>query len=90
MQFVTHEIAGADGMVRGLFMSRSLAAPAASHTHFPGVRAVAILPKQFDSTEAATAWLQKTAEQGGNAVAVQVGPSRWLIGAWIADSPASR
>ncbi len=90
MRFVTHEITGADGMVRGLFLSRSLAAPAASHTHFPGVRAVAILPKQFDSAEAASTWLQKTAEQGGNAIAVQIGPSRWLIGAWIADSSAPR
>jgi hypothetical protein len=90
MRFVTLEMTGADGMVRGMFLSRSLAAPAASQAHFPGIRAVAILPKQFDSAEAAAPWLQKTAEQGGNAVAVQIGPSRWLIGAWISDVPASR
>jgi hypothetical protein len=90
MRFVTHEVIGADGMVRGMFLSRSLAAPAASQAHFPGVRAVAILPKQFDSAEAAAPWLQKTAEQGGNAVAVQIGPSRWLIGAWVSDVPAAR
>ncbi len=85
MRFVTHEVIGADGMVRGMFLSRTLAAPAASQAHFPGVRAVAILPKRFDSTDAATSWLEQTAERGGNAVAVQVGASRWLVGAWIAD-----
>jgi len=85
MRFVTHEVIGADGMVRGLFLSRSLSSPPASSQHFPGIRAVAILAKQFDSTTAAIPWLQRTAEQGGNAVAVQVGASRWLIGAWLAD-----
>ena len=86
MRFVTHEVIGADGIVRGMFLSRSLAAPAASQVHFPGIRAVAILAKQFDSAESAESWLQKTAESGGNAVAVQIGPLRWLVGAWIDDA----
>ena len=85
MRFVTQELAGADGMVRGLFLSRSLATPPMSQSQFPGVRAVAILPKRFDSADAAKPWLEQTAERGGNAVAVQIGPSRWLIGAWVAD-----
>jgi hypothetical protein len=89
MRFVTHEVIGADGMVRGMFLSRSLATPPASQAHFPGVRAVAILPKRFDSTDAAVPWLEQTAERGGNAVAVQIGPSRWLIGAWIGDVSTS-
>ena len=87
MQFVTLEIPGADGMVRGFFMARSLQAPPASQQNFPGVRAVAILPKRFDSADAAAAWLKDTAEQGGNAVAVQIGAARWLVGAWVADVP---
>ena len=87
MRFVTLPIDGADGMVRGLFMARSLSAPPASQQHFPGIRAVAILPKRFDSAPAAETWLKETAEQGGNAVAVQIAPTRWLIGAWIADIP---
>jgi len=85
MRFVTHEVAGAVGMVRGMFLSRTLATPPASQAHFPGVRAVAILPRRFESADAATSWLEQTAERGGNAVAVQVGPARWLIGAWVAD-----
>jgi hypothetical protein len=85
MQFVTLEIAGADGMVRGFFMARSLAAPPASQQHFPGVPAVAILPKRFDSADTAAAWIKANAEQGGNAVAVQIGSMRWLVGAWIKD-----
>ena len=89
MQFVTHEISGADGMVRGFFLSRSLAAPPASRTYFPGIDAVAILAKQFDSAADATAWLKVTAQQGGNAVAVKIESARWLIGAWIADISAS-
>jgi hypothetical protein len=85
MRFVTLEIPGADGMVRGFFMSRSLSAPPASHAHFPGVRSVAILPKRFDAADAAASWLQDTAEPGGNAIAVEIGSSRWLVGAWVAD-----
>lgn len=90
MRFVTHEMTGADGMVRGLFAARSLSGPPPAHAFFPGVRAVAILPKRFESSEAAQAWLEQTAEQGGNAVAVQIGSMRWLIGAWIADDPATQ
>ena len=88
MRFVTHEMTGADGMVRGLFAARSLSGPPASQSIFPGVRAVAILPKRFDSGDAAKTWLEQTAERGGNAVAVQIGPTRWLIGAWVTDVPA--
>jgi hypothetical protein len=88
MRFVTLQIPGADGMVRGFFMSRSLAAPPASHGHFPGIRSVAILPKRFDSADAAAAWLEQTAEQGGNAVGVQIGPAQWLVGAWVTDPAA--
>ena len=87
MRFVTHEIIGADGMVRGLFLSRALSSPPASSQYFPGIRAVAILAKRFDSTTAAIPWLQQTAEQGGNAIAVQIGASRWLIGGWVTDFP---
>ena len=58
MRFVTHEVIGADGMVRGMFLSRSLATPPLSQAHFPGVRAVAILPKRFDSADTATPWLE--------------------------------
>lgn len=90
MRFVSHEITGADGMVRGFFMSRSLAAPPASNAHFPGIRAVAILAKRFDSATDALPWLQETAQHGGNAVAVQIGAARWLIGAWIEDISAPR
>jgi hypothetical protein len=90
MRFVTHELVGADGMVRGFFLSRSLAAPPLSQAYFPGIRAVAILPKRFDSGDAAKAWLEQTAERGGNAVAVQIGVSQWLIGAWVADIAAQR
>jgi hypothetical protein len=88
MRFVTHEMIGADGMVRGMFAARSLSGPPMSQSIFPGVRAVAILPKQFDSADAAKTWLENTAERGGNAVAVQIGSSRWLIGAWVVDVPA--
>jgi hypothetical protein len=88
MRFVTHEMTGADGMVRGMFAARSLSRPPASQSIFPGVRAVAILPKRFDSGDTAKAWLEQTAERGGNAVAVQIGPTRWLIGAWVADVSA--
>lgn len=86
MQFVTHEISGADGMVRGFFLSRSLAAPPASRAYFPGIEAVAILPKQFDSAADAIPWVKATAQHGGNAIAVQIGPTRWLIGAWVGDA----
>jgi hypothetical protein len=89
MRFVTLPIDGADGMVRGFFMARSLAAPPASQQHFPGVRAVAVLPKRFESAAAAETWLKETAEQGGNAVAVQIAPTRWLIGAWVAEIPSA-
>jgi hypothetical protein len=88
MRFVTLEIPGADGMVRGFFMARSLSGPPASHAVFPGIRSVAILPKRFESAAAAAPWLEQTAEQGGNAVAVQIGAAQWLVGGWVADAPS--
>ena len=35
MRFVTHEVIGADGMVRGMFLSRSLATPPRRKRTFP-------------------------------------------------------
>lgn len=81
-RFVTQTIEGMDGMVRGYFMSRSLGEPA-SAAPFPGVRQVAILPKKFDSLDAATDFVRTNAQPGGNAVAVQYASGRWLIGAWV-------
>jgi hypothetical protein len=82
-RFVTQTIEGMDGMVRGYFMSRALGEPA-SAAQFPGVRQVAILPKKFESMEAATEFIETNAEPGGNAVAVQYASDRWLVGAWVA------
>ncbi len=82
--FVTQTIEGMDGMVRGYFMSRGLGEPA-SAGKFPGVRQVAILPKKFESMEAATEFIETHAEPGGNAVAVQYASDRWLVGAWLAS-----
>lgn len=82
MRFVTHRVDGPDGMVRALFTARNLQDPA-SHELFPGVRQVAILPRRFDSAEAAEAWMAERAERGGNAVAVEIGPRQWLVGAWV-------
>ena len=80
MSFVAQEIRGQEGMVRGLFAGRDLRAPA-STAAFPGIRGVAIMPKQFDDAESARAWLQGVVERGGNAIAVKIGVDRWLIGA---------
>lgn len=82
--FVTQTIEGMDGMVRGYFMSRALGEPA-SAAQFPGVRQVAILPKKFESMEAASQFIETHAEPGGNAVAVQYASDRWLVGAWVAS-----
>ena len=84
MKFVTQEIAGMDGAVRGFFMARNLATPASAAV-FPGISQVAVMPTRFKSGEEASAWLETTAEPGGNAVAVQCGPELWMVGAWIAD-----
>lgn len=84
IRFVTETIEGLDGMVRGYFMSRSLGEPA-SAARFPGVRQVAILPKRFDSVDAASAFIEAHAEPGGNAIAVQYAAQRWLVGAKLSD-----
>lgn len=86
VNLVTETIEGLDGMVRGYFMSRSLGQPA-SAAKFPGVRQVAILPKRFDSIDAARAFIDAHAEPGGNAIAVQYGMQRWLVGAKVAVAP---
>jgi hypothetical protein len=65
-----------------MFAGRDLNAPA-SRAVFPGIGGVAIMPRQFDDEAGARQWLEQTAEQGGNAVAVKFGPERWLVGAWI-------
>ncbi len=83
-RFVTQTIEGMDGMVRGFFMSRAMGEPA-SAAQFPGVRQVAILPKKFESMEAAKEFIETHAEPGGNAVAVQYASDRWLVGAWVAS-----
>jgi hypothetical protein len=82
MRFVTQEIAGHEGLVRNLFAARDLGTPSARGL-FPGVRGVAIMPKGFDDSGAAAAWLEETAERGGVALAVSIGVQRWLIGAWV-------
>ncbi len=82
--FVTQTIEGMDGMVRGYFTSRALGEPASAAV-FPGVRQVAILPKKFDSMDAATVFIETNAEPGGNAVAVQYARDRWLVGAWVTN-----
>ena len=84
MRFVTQQIAGLDGAVRGFFMARNLGTPP-SASAFPGVSQVAVMPTRFKSVEEAAAWLEKSAEPGGNAVAVQCGPQQWLVGAWVDD-----
>ncbi len=83
-RFVTQTIEGMDGMVRGYFMSRALSEPASAQ-HFPGVRQVAILPKKFESMEAASEFVEANAQPGGNAVAVQFASNLWLVGAWVGD-----
>ena len=82
MKFVTQQIAGMDGAVRGFFQARNLGAPASKDV-FPGVSQVAILPTRFKDADEATGWLESTAQPGGNAVAVQIAPQQWLVGAWV-------
>lgn len=84
MAFVTREMHGQEGMVRGLFAGRDLRAPA-SAAAFPGVGGVAIMPKQFDDATAAKVWLEGAVQPGGNAVAVKIGPDHWVIGANVRD-----
>lgn len=82
VKFVTMEIAGLDAAVRGFFQARDLGTPPSTAV-FPGISQVAVLPKRFRAVSDAAVWLEETAEPGGNAVAVQVGPQQWLVGAWV-------
>ena len=81
-KFVTLTLTGLEGQVRSFFMARDLSQPA-SHDAFPGVRAVAILPREFDSVPDAARFLEQLVEPGGNSGAVRVGEGKWLLGAWI-------
>ena len=83
-RFVTLNLTGQEGMVRGLFMSRDMSEPA-SHGTFPGIRAVAVLPREFDSAPQASEFLEQLLEPGGNAGAVRVGDNEWLLGAWLSS-----
>lgn len=84
-KFVTHPIHGMEGMVRGMFSNRNMQGSVASRV-FPGVRNVAILPKEFPDEQAAADYLQDLIEQGGNAAAVRVADSGWLVCAWVANA----
>ena len=84
MKFATRKIVGMDGAVRGFFQARNLDSPASADV-FPGVSQVAILPRRFKVCGEAASWLEGVAEPGGNAVAVQIAPQEWLVGAWIED-----
>lgn len=83
-KFVTLNLTGHEGMVRGFFMARDMSEPA-SHETFPGIRAVAVLPREFDSVSEAAEFLEQLLEPGGNAGAVRVGSSEWLLGAWLSQ-----
>ncbi len=84
-KFVTHKIKGMEGMVRGMFSNRSMQGSAASKI-FPGVLNVAILPKVFPDEDSAANYLQNLIEEGGNAGAVKIGDSGWLVCAWVEQS----
>ena len=84
-KFVTLNLAGQEGMVRGFFMARDMSEPA-SHDTFPGIAAVAVLPREFDSVQPASEFLEQLLEPGGNAGAVRVGDNEWLLGAWLGSS----
>ncbi len=84
-KFITHPVEGAEGLVRGMFSNRNLQGSVASRL-FPGVNNVAILPRGFDSPQLAADYLSGILEKGGNAAAVKVVDSGWLIGAWVSDA----
>ena len=84
-KFVTHMAGGMEGMVRGLFANRQMKGSVASKL-FPGVRNVAILPKEFADEASAADYLKELMEQGGNAAAVKVVDSGWLVCAWVSES----
>lgn len=81
--FVTHLVQGMEGMVRGMFSNRNMQGSVASRV-FPGVRNVAILPKEFPDEQAAADYLHDLIEKGGNAAAVKIVGSGWLVCAWVA------
>lgn len=83
-KFVTHQVHGMEGMVRGMFSNRNMQGSVAGRV-FPGVPNVAILPKAFPDEQAAADYLQNLVEQGGNAAAVKVADSGWLVCAWVAS-----
>ena len=84
-KFVSHMIEGAEGIVRGLFANRQMKGSIASRM-FPGVANVAILPKAFDDEQSAIDYLQSLMEKGGNAAAVKISDTQWLVCAWVAES----
>jgi len=75
-----------EGMVRGLFANRQMRGSAASRI-FPGVGNVAILPKVFTDEASAADYLQGLIGKGGNAAAVKIVDSGWLVCAWVSESP---
>ncbi|MCH7744330.1 MAG: hypothetical protein IIB71_16935 [Proteobacteria bacterium] len=85
-KFVTHMIEGMEGMVRGMFANRNLQGSNASRI-FPGVANVAILPKEFADEQSASDYLQKLMEKGGNAAAVKIVDTGWLVCAWVDEAP---
>lgn len=84
-EFITHPIAGMEGMVRSMFSNRNMQGSVASRV-FPGVRNVAILPKEFSDELSAADYLRDLIDKGGNAAAVRVAQSGWLVCAWVARS----
>jgi len=86
-KFVTHMIKGVEGMVRGMFSNRNMQGSVASKI-FPGVRNVAILPKEFTDEQSAANYLQELMEKGGNAAAVKIADTGWLVCAWVDEVPS--
>ncbi|MCH8256392.1 MAG: hypothetical protein IIA75_00555 [Proteobacteria bacterium] len=84
-RFVTHLIKGMEGMVRGMFANRNMQGSPASRI-FPGVPNVAILPKEFADEQSASDYLKELMEKGGNAAAVKIVDSGWLVCAWVEDT----
>lgn len=85
-KFVTHTINGMEGLVRGMFANRNMQGSIASRI-FPGVANVAILPKEFTDEQSASDYLQELMEKGGNAAAVKIIDTGWLVCAWVDESP---
>ena len=85
-KFVTHMINGMEGMVRGMFRNRNLQGSPANKI-FPGVSNVAILPKEFTDEQSAADYLEELIEKGGNAAAVKIVGTGWLVCAWVNETP---